>query len=695
MSQIEKNLSASLRMFNFKNTYDSYEDDPFGEFLIPALDRSLIYNRAVGYFSSAILGVVPEAFTNFAEKGGKIKIICSPHLTPRDADAFLEINNESILNKLNSEIQNYLDDGLLKEPIQLLKVLLHLKCLEIKFAIPHDQHAGIFHQKIGVFEDSNSNYLSFSGSNNESISGWLEMKNADRFTVSRGWSNQEYELDIAQSTKNSFERMWRNNYHGFEIVDFTEKLDFITRQNNEDTELESIKKSVVEWVNKRIDKKSSPAKLFLRGYQTEVINNWIKNDYVGVISFATGAGKTFTALNAAKKWIEMEPKRALLVLVPSETLQKQWIREIRKIEGFSESDILTVGGGTSPDLWTKALSGYTSFTKSDHPRIVVAVIDSAATHKFIDRVQWGNQLMVIADEMHNLGAPSFTELLNAMNVGAKLGLSATPERYEDDENKFLRSIFGEDLKPIIDIGAAQELGVLVPYRYRFKTVRLTEDEKENYDEVSNKISKLIAINKNKEDIDDRYLKTLKIQRADILKNAKLKISEAELIIRQEYKKDSSWLIFCNDSKQLNELKVKLKDFEPLEYHQKMEGDLKATLKYFQRHGGIMISIDMLSEGVDIPSIDHCLLVASSQSMREYIQRRGRVLRKNPNKAKAFAEIWDLIVVNEMNNAINPAEIIRASEFAKFALNSSVTSELDKLKLLEEVLPQEMEFTNVR
>lgn len=669
----------NLRAFNFKNTYDSFEDDPFGDFLIPSLYRSLKYSRAVGYFSSAILGVVPEAFTDFAERGGKIRVICSPHLTPRDAEVLTSLDEKSIFQNLNNGIDNLVNDGLMTEPLNLLKALINRKILEIKFAIPHNLDAGMFHQKIGIFEDSQENYISFSGSNNESISGWLENRNSDRFNVSRGWSAGEYELDIAQSTKSAFERMWRNNYSGFEITNFSENLDFITRQSSEDLDFAQIKNQVKEWAEKRNYPKTQGEESLLRGYQAEAIQSWKDNEHKGVICFATGAGKTFTALNAAKYWFEEEKKRSVLILVPSQTLQRQWITEIRKVSGLAKCSILSVGGATGSDIWKQALTGFTSFSKSENHRIVVAINNSASSEKFIERVAWGNQLMVIADEMHNLGAPSYLSLLENIEAGAIMGLSATPERYDDEQNINLRKVFGSDLKPIIDIGSAQELGFLVPYRYRFKKVNLTDDENEKYNEYSSKISKLTAISKSDSSADQTYLQRLRILRAEILKEASEKISASEAILRQEFSIGSSWIIFCNDSVQLEKLKTKIKDLEPMTYHQKMEGDAKATLNFFEKYGGIMLSIDMLTEGVDIPSVDHCLLIASSQSMREYIQRRGRVLRINKKKSKPFAEIWDLIVVNEDQKAVNAAEIDRAEEFVRFSLNPSISLDLEKLR----------------
>ncbi len=283
---------------------------------------------------------------------------------------------------------------------------------------------------------------------------------------------------------------------------------------------------------------------------------------------------------------------------------------------------------------------------------------------------------MVADEVHNVGAAGFGNLLDSMECGAVLGLSATPERYNDDENQLVREIFGQDLKPIVDIPYAQELGVLVQYRYRFETVRLSNSEIEQH----HKLSRLIGMEstKVKSSESSSRLEMLRFQRANILKNASEKIFKAEEIIRRDYKPGDSWIIFCNDSNQLEKLEFRIKDLNPLTYHQNMDGGQDETLSFFASNGGIILSILMLDEGVDIPSVDHCILIASSESKRQYIQRRGRVLRVNKANPKGVAEIWDLIVVDEDNHAFTPAEITRATEFARMAINHSINVDLEKL-----------------
>lgn len=665
-----------LKDFPFKPNYDSYEDNPIEDFFLPALKASQKYQRASGFFSAALMGVVPEAFTDFAERGGKIELICSPILSVQDANVFESIAKERIFGELNNSINNLENDGLLKKPLDLMAALIRYGCLSVKFAIPHDAGSGIFHQKIGVFSDEAGNAVAFSGSNNESVSGWMELRNSESFSVFNSWRDDN-DLERSQDIQKRIDRMWRNNYKGFEIVEFENSLDFIDRRSKEDSDLDNIKGSVRDWYEeKRQERKRSSGAFALRGYQNDVIKDWENKGYKGIVGFATGAGKTITALSAIDKWRKLSNKNAVLILVPSIRLQKQWIDEISKFPGNEDIEVLSAGGEISSDIWQLGLRDQTSEREHSEDGVVVAVNATASREAFISRISWGRHLLVVADEVHNVGASGFGNLLQAISCGAILGLSATPERYNDDENVLVRTIFGEDLKPVVDIPYAQELGVLVHYRYRFETVHLTDEELEKH----RKLSKMIGMESSKTQSGETSsrLEMLRFQRANILKNASEKILVAEKIIRNDYKQGDSWIIFCNDSNQLESLFEKIKDLNPLTYHQNMEGGQDETLQFFSKRGGIILSILMLDEGVDIPSVDHCILIASSESKRQYIQRRGRVLRVNKQSPKGVAEIWDLIVVDENNMAFTPAEIIRATEFARMAINHSINIDLEKL-----------------
>jgi superfamily II DNA or RNA helicase len=665
---------SNLQNNIYKPTYDSFIDLPIEHFFVPSLENSVEYNRAVGYFSSAILTVLSEAFTNFSERGGKMNLICSPILTAGDAVTFEEVSKNKLLDSLNRSLDQLDSDGLIQQPLNLMAGLIRKGCLSVKFAIPYDPSAGIFHQKIGLFRDDLGSEVAFSGSNNESLSGWMEMKNSESFSVYTSWRDAN-DLERVDDISRRFNKMWANQYRGFDIIDFSKSLNFIERRSQEDVELLKLKSDVQEWYKEVVRERRGLSDDWLRLYQRQVVNNWIENDYQGVVSFATGAGKTITAIGAIKEWRDELDKRVVIILVPSIRLQKQWLKEMRKFEWFKNLDFLLVGGDAKPDTWMKGLKDFTSSRRHPDDGIVIAVIQSAREAAFFDRVTWGGHVLVVADEMHKLGAPSYREFLESITAGGLLGLSATPERYNDEENIFLTELFGPELKPIVDISYAQELGVLVQYRYRFETVMLTEDEIEKYQEFTRIIGRLSS-NVNPEDAG--RMQIVQSQRANILKNASAKLGVAASIIRREYVPGSSWLIFCNDQSQLNSLKELIHDLQPFDIHVGMEGDADETIKLFETKGGILLSIHMFDEGVDIPSIDHCLILASSQSKREFIQRRGRVLRVNKNAIKGLAEIWDLIVVDTEGIAFVDSEADRAMDFARLALNRSIVGDLEKI-----------------
>jgi superfamily II DNA or RNA helicase len=675
---------TNLQVNTYKPNYDSFIDLPIEHFFVPSLEQSIEYNRAVGYFSSAIMTVLSEAFTNFAERGGKMKLICSPILTAGDAITFEEISKSKLLDTLNNTLDQIDADGLMQPTLNLMAGLMKSGCLSVKFAIPYDPGAGIFHQKIGIFKDDLGEEVAFSGSNNESLSGWMEMKNSESFSVYTSWRDLNDGERVADIDRR-FKKMWSNQYRGFDVLDFSQSLNFIERRSQEDVDLLKLKTDVKEWYTEVIREKRGLSDDWLRRYQREVVNNWKENDHQGVVSFATGAGKTITAIGAIKEWRDELDKRSVIILVPSIRLQKQWLKEMRSFPWLKDVDFLLVGGDAKSETWMKGLKDITSSRRHPDDGIVIAVIQSAREQSFYERVSWGGHVLVVADEMHKLGAPSYRDLLENITAGGLLGLSATPERYNEEENEILRNLFGEELKPIVDIAYAQELGVLVQYRYRFETLMLTDDELEKYQDFTKRIG--MATSGAKTNLEDASrLQILLTQRANILKNASTKVGIAAKIIRREFKEGNSWLVFCNDQDQLNSLKDLIKDLNPFDIHVGMEGDDDETIKLFEAKGGILLSIHMFDEGVDIPSIDNCIILASSQSKREFIQRRGRVLRVNKKATKGLAEIWDLIVVDSDGMAFVDSEADRAMEFARLALNRSIAGDLEKITPNDYVIP---------
>lgn len=673
-----------LKDFEFKSEYNTGADNPIFEFLMPALERSKNYDRAVGFFSSGILSVIPQAFSSFAEKGGRMRLVCSPVLSPDDADVLLNLkNHKDAIRELSSQIEVFDQPSLLKEPLDLFVALIRNNILELKFAIPYSQ-LGIHHQKMGVFVDDNGFSLSFHGSNNESLFGWLQGLNYEEFLVFRDW-HDDSEAERVKRAKFSFEALWNDETPGVDVVNVFDGLNFIERRKNIDLDFETVKDKVKTWVKDWHPSRRS--KTELRGYQKEVLSNWESRGNTGIISFATGVGKTKTALEAMRRWLEKN-ERTVLIVVPDVRLKNQWIQELTSSEYFSDETILEAGGGASRDIWMNLLGSYTSEHPITGERIVIAVQDTAITEGFLSRVNWSNNLLIIADEVHRLGEPTSENLLLRIKGLHNLGLSATPDRFLDPQGtERIRSVFGSDLEPKIDIARAISMEVLVPYVYKFCTVTLTEDEEDRYVKITQQI--IITKANAKTDIDFKKIRDLEVLRAKIIKKANRKIPIVTDIIRSQFAPNQHWLIYCEDTEQVLALRDELRELRPLTYFQNSDGSHVETLRNFaQNEGGLIIAVQMLDEGIDIPALDHAFLIASSKNPRQYVQRRGRVLRRSTSKIKHIAHIWDVFAVGQDGKAIDKFEVNRGITFAKDAFNKSIISSLrqisENLSELEEI-----------
>ena len=220
---------------------------------------------------------------------------------------------------------------------------------------------------------------------------------------------------------------------------------------------------------------------------------------------------------------------------------------------------------------------------------------------------------------------------------------------------------------------------------------LSESEQEAWEEKTVKIRRAIAIASrngaaDKSDIlKEPNLRRLLIARARIVKEAGAKVDLALKVLQSNYRRGQRWLVYCDNQQQLSKvLKLLLEyNFDAYEYHSEMEGDRENTLRYFTQNGGVLVSIKCLDEGVDIPVATHALILASSQNPREFIQRRGRILRKSPDKYYAY--LYDAITMpfrsrdnDVLGSSIIETELARAVEFGRWAENPTCISTLQNL-----------------
>lgn len=658
-------------MFDFTGAYRTSQHDPVEGFYKPCLSCANKYDRAVGYFRSTIYLIIGDAIVNFAKRGGKIRLICSPALYDDDVasiESAYEQRQARIVNAIQDEIDQMIEvpDG--AYPTKVLATLVFVGALEIKIAVRPGDH-GIYHEKIGVFRDE-TNSVSFIGSANETWGGWHARGNFESVEVFCTWKDDN-ERERVLRHEEYFNQLWNGDISGLEVISFPEAARLHLIQGAYPT-LDDID---IEQLQKLQRKGRTPLK-----HQVEAITNWEACGKRGILEHATGSGKTITAITAIKK--HLDDDMPAIVLVPSRLLLEQWDREVR--EEIPLAVTLLAGGGNNG--WRKGgrLRGMTSRGTGFGPRIVIATMQTAATPFFRSRVTQGDHLLMITDEVHQSGS-TFNSNVFLIDSGPRLGMSATPYRYGDPEGTArIFNYFGQVVLPKFTLEDAISAGRLVAYEYHPHPVYLTADEADKWKSESARIRLEIARGKTddggKKIISDRA-RMMIIQRSRIAKKAKNKLHLAVETLRDSYEDGQRWLIYCEDTGQLQEVMEQLTavDLRPIEYHSSMDGDRKAALEWFTKIGGILVSIKCLDEGIDLPAVDHALILASSQNPRQFIQRRGRVLRKADGKSIAI--IHDAIVVpmsledEPEQFALLKSELLRAIEFAKSALNLAAGIEL--------------------
>lgn len=650
---------GDLRAVDFKENYSSSGSSLLNDFYIPALAHTVRYDRATGYFSSAILALAATAFSEFVARGGRMRLLTSPHLSAQDAEAIVNVadTHQPATADVAATSLAALAHGTLIESraVACLRAMLDAGVLDLRFVTP--SRTGLFHDKFGIFTDVTGNRVSFIGSANETGAAWSGFMNHEQIEVFRSWIGDADERRCSRH-EDQFDETWEGLRRGLTVTS-SEEAAAIVRDVVPSEPLDEIVAALRDAVN-RAD--LQPDAISLRDYQSSVLAAWQDANHRGIVAFATGGGKTRTAIEAIRRWTSAG--RPALVLVPSALLHSQWEEEIA--EHLPKASVLFAGAGHSREAWARRLGDYTRDDAELGQRVVLSTFQTAATEGFLTALRDGDQLLVVADEVHGIGAPDTRRILQAVDAGGRLGLSATPERFGDPEGtEAITRYFGAKLEPEFTLRDALDARVLVPYEYDFRTCPLTEDEMERWQALSVRVAQEMA--RNDGSLTEAALHWLR-QRARIAKRAAAKAGIAREVVREHYRSGDRWLIYCNDADHLRSVRENLEDLgiDLLEYHSQDSGDHEATLSYFTNRGGVLLAIKCLDEGIDIPMINRALILASSTNPREYIQRRGRVLRRTPGKFSS--RIFDVIVVGDDGRAITPSEVVRAMEFAEDARN---------------------------
>lgn len=652
-------------------------------FYEPCLSTSKRYDRVSGYFNSAIFDIASAAFEQFFNNNGTYRIICSPILAAEDSRALIEASSDSRIPRDAVVLTKLLGETSSRETALILCYLIKSGAMELKLAVSDS----LMHEKIGLFSDGD-NQVSFSGSINESKAGWSEDGNLEYFDAFVSWDARD--VDRLEDHADRFAALWNDCVQGVQVTPPSSALQSIIETNADEGR---------EKLQVRLQNTSAPFPYRPLDYQELVLRNWKNAGRRGIVQFCTGAGKTVVGM-LALRWCFAQRLPAV-ILVPSKTLLHQWSHEVAST--FPGARILKAGDNNNQWREKNLLKAY--LTASDtKPTVVIATAATASSSLFQQRARAMNDCLLIADEVHNFGARKAAKVLD-LPFTYRLGLSATPDRYGDPEGtQLLKSVFGNILEPIIDIPTAINKKRLVPYQYDFTIANLSDDEQESWDKLTKQISRLAAQGAGFSAAQDNsnspsQFQMLVIKRARVAKKASAKISLGLDIIRAHYRKGQQWLVFLEDSEELRLFQDALSEvgLSSMKY----DGDLSTaernlTVEHLTSRGGIVLSMKCLDEGVDIPSISHALILASSQNPRQFVQRRGRVLRF-AGEQKKRAYIWDVIAMPQIGSedttkALILAEFGRSKEFAQYAENSlGVVARLNGVLAKHGLLPEDIEI----
>ena len=630
-----------------------------------------------------------------------------------------------------------------KHFFECLAWLIKNERLEIKIVAPKEGE-GIAHSKCGVFSDG-LNRVAFDGSCNFSRTALIE--NLESLTAFCDWDGQGdvYKIDdIAED----FERTFGGNDDSviymkadevkagisanFKHKDIGELMrdeqNLITRRLNSNLphNIQSVlnrAKKKVESIIKKIDgqslnvsNKEEPRFPFdePRDYQKQAYENW-KVKQKGLFAMATGTGKTLTSLNCLLNiWKKFHFYKAI-ILVPTITLVDQWEDECKRfhfnhitkvssknpkwkieLDNIKTKESIKIGGEESSFI---IIATYASFARENIFRELVDFNRNTM-----------RQMLLIADEAHNMGAGRILDRLDGVKFARRIGLSATPERqFDESGNKAILGFFGCENGYTFEFNMQEAIdkGYLCRYKYYPHIVHLNDGEMAEYMRISLQLAKFFNQEKESFPKGDDILMRLLLKRKRIVHKAQEKERIFQQIIQERYaekgdlkytlvyvpegaRPDDETADVFDDIETINDDDYSdnlidtytriVQDVSKTTTVKKFVSGIKERNEILEKYAcgeiEVLTSMKCLDEGVDVPRSEMAIFCASTGNPRQFIQRRGRILRKHPDKHIAI--IHDLVVAPEVNSAqdnydmersLIKSELKRVRDFAVLSENA--------------------------
>lgn len=737
-----------LKDKDFKFRYSSGRKDIPIDFFLSAFSNSTKLDFGLGYFSSASINVLSVGFAHFIVNGGVMRLYINQYLT--EEDYFLLQNNKKV------DFEDYILKSFyaLKKTLSqrdehfftCLSYLIQTNRIEIKIVVPKE--GGLAHEKFGIFSDSNNDKVAFTGSLNLTASALV--KNIETIECTCSWKSEDSKERIKLSEQD-FSEIWEGENDKVIVVPakkFCQEIVNIYPNTNSDELLKQEKNIINQLKNntsveinifskyKRITEPHFPDKYSdgVRPYQIQAYEEWIKNGKQGIFAMATGTGKTITALNCALQEYKNDGLYQLLILVPTIALVEQWIDEIAL---FDFKNVITVF--SENPKWRQQIvkledkvrrlkkvsfvivSTYQSFTDKDFQQILPLLPDS---------------MIIIADEAHNIGSDSVRAIFRSLNIKRRIALSATPSRINDEEGTIELESFFNDKPPYVynfPMSQAIEENRLMEYCYYPKMAFLNEDEMLEYASITEQLMFLFN-SITGQFSDSQKAKKLLMLRKRILHKAddKMRVFK-EILYEIGYEKLKYCFVYVPEGNKLFDSDEALLysntdiDSNQEQYEESIlkkmlnltketypnttcntytgknnKSERKAILHGFENGQiNVLFAMKCLDEGVDIPRAEYGIFASSTGNPRQFIQRRGRLLRKHNDKT--FAHIYDIVVVPnfkspsyskdfwQMESSLVKAELNRVAYFANLATNNytGALSSLDEVAKFYDIVLSEL------
>ena len=671
--------------------------DPLAEeVLIPGFQAARTVDCMVGFFSSEVLAsLAPGLATYIASSKNSIRLIISPHLRAEDRIAIEDglSSAEEVASRILEEL-TVTEDLLQRHTLKCLSWLLREHRIEIKVALMND---ALFHPKVWLFEN-NSDVLATHGSSNSTYAGIR--KNIEQVAISRSWQdlNQRY---ITDKLCNEFDRLWGDKSDDCIVIGLPTavRLRLLRTYSSEEPPTEdelrmlygramglseqpepfdlvpsvqSARFAIPSW----LEYEDGPFE-----HQGKAVAAWCDAGFCGVLEMATGSGKTIASMIAAHRLYEGNKPLLIVVAAPYRPLIEQWCDEIASF-GLKPVNLTTAGSAAKRRRELQRLKRRLRAGLSD-VEVVVVSHDTLCTPEFLVGIKaFDCARLLIADEMHNLGRQSFINDRPEF-FEYRLGLSATPIRqYDDEGTAALFEFFGSVAYAFT---LEQAIGrCLVEYDYYVHVVYLTSSEMDKWFDLTGKIKQNAW--RTEDGKPDEYLAKLLRERRALLETASGKVAALGALLEAEDTSDLQYtLVYTSDKgpDQLENVNRLLHErnilFHQLTSDETASRDLtKRIIKSFQ-NGEIQVltAKRVLDEGVNIPQICKAFILASTTVERQWVQRRGRLLRTCSAVGKTHSVIHDLLALPPaMDEGLDSdarllvrSELHRAQEFARLARNA--------------------------